>query len=151
VYGQTVHLAIGRALVRGEPADAAVRAAIARTGLAQHARAAIADVARAVAALAALGLPAAATCLRLEYPIAGVAADGALLAGYVDLVAAQPEGVVVLDFKTDAPPTASAPIPASYLAQVGGYAAALERALAATPVRCGLLYTADGEIRWVPR
>ena len=41
--------------------------------------------------------------LRLEYPIATGEA-GTLLLGYLDLLAAKDGGVVVVDFKTDAPP-----------------------------------------------
>jgi ATP-dependent helicase/nuclease subunit A len=89
--------------------------------------------------------------LRLEYPVAA-ARDGALLQGYVDLVAARGGELVVLDFKTDAPPPGhvgdSHP---AYVEQVRSYARILvELGLAAaSAVRCGLLFTADGGVRWV--
>ncbi|HEY6003527.1 MAG TPA: PD-(D/E)XK nuclease family protein, partial [Anaeromyxobacter sp.] len=91
--------------------------------------------------------------LRLEYPVAQ-ARDGRLLAGYADLVAADRRGLAVVDFKTDAPPAAdvAASHPA-YVEQVRTYARVLEDLGLAPPgtVRAGLLFTAEGAIRWVAR
>ncbi len=78
-----------------------------------------------------------------------------LAGGYVDLLAAEPEGgLAVVDFKTDAPPGAGAD-PAvthpGYVEQVRLYARLLaDLGLAeAGRVRAGLLFTAEGTIRWV--
>jgi ATP-dependent helicase/nuclease subunit A len=147
-FGETVHLAIGLALDTGQPAAEVVRRAVARTGLAAHRAAAVDDVTRAVAALGALGI-APGAAYRLEYPIAGRAPGGELVAGYVDLVAALPDGLVVLDFKTDRPPTTEDLMPQPYIDQVQGYASVLERALGTAPIRRGLLFTADGAVRWL--
>jgi ATP-dependent helicase/nuclease subunit A len=130
-----------------------VRRAAARSGLAEHLEEAIGDVARALAVLRAEGLggplgPA----LRLEYPIAGAGEGGLLLAGYVDLLAAPPGRLDVIDFKTDAPP--AGPVEASYpayAAQVRTYGRLLAAAGLAQSraLRCGLLFTADGVIHWI--
>lgn len=152
VFGDTVHRAIGLALADGLSGADAVSAAIAHTGLPEHHAEAATDVERALATLRAEGL-----CrkpgpdLQLEYPIAGVIAPGQLVSGYVDLLATAAADLVLLDFKTDAPPMAGAIEPA-YLAQVSTYAQLVTTSgLAGTrQLRCGLLYTADGNIRWVP-
>jgi ATP-dependent exoDNAse (exonuclease V) beta subunit len=88
--------------------------------------------------------------VQLEYPVAGLQSGGVLLSGYIDLVAVTADRLDVIDFKTDAPPGAVAEYPA-YAEQVRTYAALLEAAGVARgrAVRCGLLFTADGRIRWV--
>jgi ATP-dependent helicase/nuclease subunit A len=153
VFGDTVHLAIGVAL--REPSRAppeAVALAALETGLAAHLAEAAQDVARALRALEAEGLrrpPG--PDLRLEYPVAA-ARQGTLLAGYLDLLAARGGETVVVDFKTDAPPRgelqASHP---AYLEQVKSYGRILVELGVARQgaVRCGLLFTADGVMRWV--
>jgi ATP-dependent exoDNAse (exonuclease V) beta subunit len=155
VFGDTVHLAIGLAL--RDPAlgpAAAVDRAAAATGLAKRRAEAAEDVARALSALEREGLrrpPG--PDLQLEYPVAQ-ARDGRLVAGYVDLVAAGAGGVAILDFKTDAPPAVDvAQAHPAYAEQVRTYARMLEDAGLATAgaVRAGLLFTADGTIRWLPR
>lgn len=78
-----------------------------------------------------------------------------LVGGYVDLLVAEPEGgLAVVDFKTDAPPGAGADPAAThpgYVEQVRLYARLLsDLGLAgAGRVRSGLLFTAEGSIRWV--
>lgn len=148
-FGQTVHAAIGAVLTGPRTLDEAVQAAATRHGLDTHLREAREDVARALDTLRSLRIDEAPHCL--EYAIAGVSPGGGLIAGYADLVVVPPAGpLLIIDFKTDAPPSAFAPIPRSYVEQVHGYAHALERALAlASPPRAGLLFTADGEIRWL--
>jgi len=149
VFGETVHLAIGLALQAGKLPQDAVTSAAARTALTAHLSQAIEDVVRALAALQALGVSHREGVYRLEYPIAGVVPGGDLVAGYIDLVAARADGSIVLDFKTDAPPASEDEIPQAYFDQVLGYAGALERALGTGPIRAGLLFTADGAVRWL--
>jgi ATP-dependent helicase/nuclease subunit A len=155
-FGDTVHRAIGLALADGTLApDAAVARAARETALREHLDEAAADVRRALDALEAEGLRSApGPMLRLEYPVAH-AADGKLLTGYVDLLAVRGGRPVVLDFKTDAPP-GDEPVEtshAAYVEQVRSYARILEALTVAPPgtVRCGLLFTAEGRVRWVPR
>jgi ATP-dependent helicase/nuclease subunit A len=151
IFGETVHLAIGLVLREGLAASAAVAGAARRAGLASRLADATVDVERAVAALRELGVARGAPWLQLEYPVAGIGRHGELVSGYVDLVvrsrAADPE-VTVIDFKTDLAPAAGDAIPARYDDQVRGYAHALAHGLG-TSVRAGLLYTADGGIRWL--
>jgi ATP-dependent helicase/nuclease subunit A len=172
LFGDAVHAAIGHALRDPDlgPAGAVARAAAA-TGLSGHHAEAAGDVERALAALEREGLrrPPGGD-LRLEYPV-DAAREGTLLSGYVDLVglrgagsastgrvATGPAGagdgaeVVVLDFKTDAPPRGEvAGVHPAYVEQVRTYGRMLvDSGLAREgSVRCGLLYTADGAIRWV--
>ncbi len=149
VFGETVHVAIGLALQAGQLAQDAVRSAATRTALTAYMPQAIEDVVRALAALHSLGVSTHEGVYRLEYPVAGLVPGGDLVAGYVDLVAALAEGIIVLDFKTDAPPASEDQIPQAYLDQVRGYADVLEGALGTGPIRAGLLFTADGAVRWL--
>jgi ATP-dependent exoDNAse (exonuclease V) beta subunit len=55
----------------------------------------------------------------------------------------------LLDFKTDAPPEDHERLPDRYVDQVLGYAGVVARAWS-LPVDAGLLYTADGSVRWLP-
>ncbi len=133
--------------------DRAARSAAA-SGLAEHRAEAAEDVARALAALEKAGLRRApGPDLQLEYPVAQ-ARNGRLLVGYVDLLAADSSGLVVVDFKTDAPPAGDvAATHAAYVEQVRSYARILEELglAAAGTVRAGLLFTAEQEIRWIER
>ncbi|HYG67071.1 MAG TPA: 3'-5' exonuclease, partial [Anaeromyxobacteraceae bacterium] len=154
-FGDTVHRAIGVALADAAlAAEVAVARAARETGLAAHLAEAADDVRRALAALEAEGLrrPPGST-LRLEYPVAH-AEGGLLLTGYVDLLAIGDGAPVVIDFKTDAPP-GDAPVEAThpaYAEQVRSYARILEALgiAAAGTIRGGLLFTAEGRIRWLP-
>lgn len=70
--------------------------------------------------------------------------------GYVDLIAATADRLDVLDFKTDAPP--ALPVQTAYpeyVAQVSLYGRLLPGIVGARDSRLGLLFTADGGIRWV--
>jgi hypothetical protein len=142
-FGTTVHQAIG--LVLGEPTlrvEEAVRRAARATGLDSHFEDAVADVRRAVAALDREGLARVPGAdLQLEYPIAGAWDGGRLLSGYIDLVA------VTEDRPTD-PVQGVYP---EYAAQVAAYCRLLDAAgvPGSRRVRGGLLFTADGEIRWL--
>jgi len=154
LFGSAVHHAIGIVLRdSGITAQAAVRRAAGRYGLAEHLDDAAADVARALDALRAAGLARApGEDLQLEYPIAGACDGDLLVSGYIDLVAAGDGAVDVIDFKTDAPP--QGPVEQAYpkyAAQVRAYGRLLAGAgvLTGRRLRCGLLFTADGIIRWV--
>jgi ATP-dependent helicase/nuclease subunit A len=120
-FGEVVHAAIGHVLEDGNTAETAVDRAADSAGLQRHRAHAIADVERTVATLAELGIrhmdP---SSWRLEYPIAGRSGADELVAGYVDLVAVVPHARLVLDFKTDEPPSAAAEIAPAYLTQVLG-------------------------------
>jgi len=153
LFGDAVHAAVGLALAEpGLPPAEAVARAARPLGLTANLAEAAEDVARALAALEREGL-----CrvpgpdLRLEYPVAA-ARDGLLLSGYVDLLALRDGAVVVVDFKTDAPPEGdvveSHP---AYAEQVRSYGRILRELGVAreAEVRCGLLFTADGGLRWV--
>lgn len=66
--------------------------------------------------------------------------------GYIDVVVAKGDELVVIDFKTDAAPLGPvAQTHAEHVEQVGTYA----RMLGAAKVRGGLLFTQDGGVRWV--
>jgi ATP-dependent helicase/nuclease subunit A len=152
-FGDAVHRAIGSFLGgHAGTIDEAVEKAARSAGLNQWHAEARDDVSRTLQALAQLGLtpPVAATTVKLEYPVAAPADHGTLLLGYVDLVFRTPDGLTVIDFKTDAPPARPGRIEAThpeYVTQVQAYARLL-RPLAAR-IRAGLLFTGDGEVRWV--
>lgn len=141
-----------------EPGSSVVEAvwrAAMHTGLAAHVDEAADDVQRALAALRAEGIGGPLSAgLQIEYPVAGLQDHGILLSGYIDLVAVTDETLVVIDFKTDAPP--AGPVEATYPAyvrQVAAYTRLLQTAGVGTGrrVRYGLLFTADGSIRWCKR
>jgi ATP-dependent exoDNAse (exonuclease V) beta subunit len=84
--------------------------------------------------------------------MAGTWEGGKLVSGYIDVVAATADRLDVIDVKTDQPPTGAATHAyPGYAGQVRAYARLLEAAgvTAGRHVRCGLLFTADGVIRWV--
>ena len=152
-FGDAVHRAIGSFLGgHAGTIDQAVEKAARSSGLKQWHAEARDDVSRTIQTLAQLGLtsPVAGTTVKLEYPVAAPADDGTLLRGYIDLVFCTPDGLTVIDFKTDAPPAGPGRIEAThpeYVAQVQAYARQL-KPLAAR-IRAGLLFTGDGEVRWV--
>jgi len=153
VFGDTVHRAIGISLREpGLDPERAVRMTIRETGLGDHLAEAAADVARALSTLEATGLRRVpGDDLRLEYPVA-LGRDGMLLQGYIDLLGWRDDVVTVVDFKTDAPPPGDvAATYASYVEQVRSYCRILVELGVARPgaVKCGLLFTADGRMRWV--
>jgi ATP-dependent exoDNAse (exonuclease V) beta subunit len=150
VFGETVHLAIGFALQASTRADDAVKRAAVRTSLNAHRQQATEDVVRTLATLRSLGVSAGGGAYRLEYPISGLAASGDLVAGYADLVMELAGGILLLDFKTDAPPDTEDQIPQAYIDQVRGYAGVLAQILGTSSISAGLLFTADGGVRWVP-
>ncbi len=140
VFGNVVHAAIGLCL-RGDAPEVAVERVAPRFELEGLRAEAAADVRRAVETLRSERLVNETT--RLEYPISTSADDATLLIGNADLVTWSANAIVVIDFKTDAPEKPSV----SYLAQVRAYGSAISKGLG-RPVRCGLLFTADGGLRW---
>lgn len=150
VFGAAVHVAVGLALRSATSIGEAVRRAAVCTGLVSHLDDAAEDVRRALAALGVLGVLGVRTesVYRLDYPVAGITETGDLRAGYADLLASVEDGMILLDFKTDAPPRPGLPVPQRYMDQVQGYVDVLVRALGA-PIRGGLLFTADGGVRWL--
>jgi ATP-dependent helicase/nuclease subunit A len=154
LFGTTVHHAIGILLRHADlTAEEATRRAAERTGLAEHLDDAVADVARALDGLRAEGLlrPLGAG-FQLEYPVAGAPKAGELLSGYIDLVGVTDGRIDVVDFKTDTPP--EGPVEQTYpayVAQVRRYGRLLEETgiVGGLSLRCGLLFTADGGIRWL--
>jgi ATP-dependent helicase/nuclease subunit A len=154
LFGTVVHAAIGLVLHdEGLSIEEAVRRAAGHAGLDEHLDDADADVGRAIETLRAEGLARRpGSDLQLEYPVAGLGDGGLLLTGYVDLVSATDDRLDVLDFKTDAPPAGTVgEVYPAYAWQAATYGQLLSAAGVAPgrPLRCGLLFTADGGIRWV--
>ncbi len=154
LFGTTVHHAIELVLRDStlKPEEAAHRAAQ-RFGLQDHLPEYMADVTRTLDSLRTEGLarPLGPT-LQVEYPVAAAWEGGQLLGGYIDLVSATDGRLDVLDFKTDSPPPG--PVEQTYPEYAGqvktyGHLLEITGALGAHQLRCGLLFTADGGIRWV--
>src|SRR5918992_851032 len=74
---------------------------------------------------------------------------GAVLEGFVDLLYETPDGLVVVDYKTDALADDAAIDAAAdrYRPQLGAYVLALESALGMPVSRCVLLFLAGGRAR----
>jgi ATP-dependent helicase/nuclease subunit A len=156
LFGTTVHQALGLALRQGDGFDVreAVRRAAQLTGLEEHLDEAIADLTRTLAALQAEGLVRPiGSDLQVEYPVAAAWENGRLLSGYIDLVGATDQRLHVIDLKTDTPPQGMAVDQAypEYVAQARAYGRllAMTGILGHRELRCGLLFTADGGIRWL--
>jgi len=153
-FGSTVHHALALLVQRlaHDTRDAVTRAA-ARFGLVERLEEAVADVERALTALRGEGLEGPeGPGLRVEYPVAGAWEGGTLVSGYVDVLAATDAGLAIIDLKTDQPPAGAAATDyPAYAGQVRAYARLLEASgvTAGRRLRCGLLFTADGIIRWV--
>jgi len=153
LFGTTVHHAMGLLLRdTGVTPEDAIRRAAQRTGLDVHLDEAVADAKRALETLRAEGLARpVGPELQIEYPVAAAWEGGQLLSGYIDLVGANDEQVDVIDFKTDAPP--EGPVERAYpeyAVQVLVYGRVLEETgvVGDRRLRCGLLFTGDGGIRW---
>jgi ATP-dependent helicase/nuclease subunit A len=153
-FGSTVHSAIG-SLLRdpGLTTEEAVGRAAARFGLTEHLADAVGDVTRALNALRSEGLARSiGRDLQIEYPIAGAWDGGQLRSGYIDLIGLTDDRLDVIDFKTDAPPEgALANVYPDYAGQIWLYGALLTAAglTRGRRLRCGVLFTADGIIRWL--
>jgi ATP-dependent helicase/nuclease subunit A len=153
-FGNVVHQAIGLVLRNEKISEReAVERAAKLYGLMEHLAEAVSDVTRALEALGAAGLGGSpGPNLQLEYPVAGEWTEGQLANGYIDLVAVRDGHVTVIDFKTDTPPPG--PVEQAYpnyAAQVGIYGKLLDAAgvLKGRRLGRGLLFTADGAIRWI--
>ncbi|MDX2234709.1 MAG: double-strand break repair helicase AddA [Hyphomonadaceae bacterium] len=81
---------------------------------------------------------------RAEAPIVATLAGGVVVRGAIDRMVAAPDGVLLLDYKTDRPPPARAEDAAPrILAQMAAYRAAVRLIFPGRPVRAALLWT-DG-------
>lgn len=150
VFGAAVHRALQLVLERGLHAEVAIELAGAALSTVMERAEALADVRRALVGLGGEGLLG--HTLRLEYPIAGAVSGQSLLVGAIDLLAVSDTMVSIVDFKTDAPPREAVEVShAGYVEQIKTYASLLQRsgAFAGRSVRCGLLFTAEGTLRWV--
>jgi ATP-dependent exoDNAse (exonuclease V) beta subunit len=127
--------------------EAWVRVAAREHELAEHLDEAAADVVRALEVARSLG-----GAPQLEYPICMAADGGRLLVGFIDLVVERDGEVLVVDFKTDAPPPAGTSLAAypEYERQLAMYVEALRAAglVGSRKVRAGLAFTATGEVLW---
>jgi ATP-dependent exoDNAse (exonuclease V) beta subunit len=81
-----------------------------------------------------------------EVPVAAVV-DGVTIEGFVDLLVEGPDGLVVVDYKTDRPPDDRSldELMAKYRVQGAAYALALERVLGRPVARCAFVFARVGE------
>ncbi len=78
-----------------------------------------------------------------EAPIAATLPDGRVVAGTVDRLLVEDDGVSVIDFKTGRVPADADQIPAAHRAQMSAYADALGVIFPGRAIRSALLYTAE--------
>ena len=67
-----------------------------------------------------------------------------LVSGYIDLLVTSSSPTLIIDFKTDVPPLSACDISQLYVQQMKAY-----QAMIGQPSQAGLLFTADGFIRWL--
>jgi ATP-dependent helicase/nuclease subunit A len=86
---------------------------------------------------------------RAEVELVVTAEDGTPQTLRADLLAVRPEGVLIVDYKTNAKVPAT--VPAAYIRQLAGYRRAAERLWPGRPVRTALLWTAatPPRLQWV--
>lgn len=150
VFGTAVHRALELILKKKLDPNVAAAQAVREGVIEELLPSVLEDVGRAYAALEGAGLLR--HELQTEYPVAGSVDKATLVSGIIDLLVAAPDGLCLIDFKTDAAPRGDvrAEYP-GYVEQVHAYA----RVLGQTGVpglqvtRTGLLFTADGGLRWV--
>jgi ATP-dependent helicase/nuclease subunit A len=91
---------------------------------------------------------------RGEVEIAGsvaTAGSEAVVSGRIDRLAVSPEGVFIVDYKTDREPPASLDlVPRAYLAQLATYAVMLKKLYPGRPLRAALLWTETPALMDVP-
>ena len=151
-FGTVVHGALERCVrERGVSAEEAVERVAGEVGLREHRDEAVGDVVRGLEALEREGLLGeVGASLRVEYPVSGPGEKGTVLLGYVDLVRVEGGEVTVIDFKTDRPPDGAVEeVMPGYVEQVRMYGELLREGGVGREVRCGLLFTGDGGVRWV--
>jgi ATP-dependent helicase/nuclease subunit A len=74
-----------------------------------------------------------------------------LVSGKIDRIAVEDGRVILLDFKTDyAPPASAADIPEQYLTQMALYRAIIQPLYPDKPIECALLYTASANLIPLP-
>jgi ATP-dependent exoDNAse (exonuclease V) beta subunit len=155
IFGNVVHHALAQLLgCPGLALAAAVERAASLDGLAEHVDEAMADVQRALNALEKMGIkPGQDGNIYLEYAVAGRWGEGEIISGYIDLISVAENCIDVIDFKTDLPPSGNveSAFP-EYVAQIRAYGRLLSAAgmTGNRMLRCGLLFTADGSVNWVP-
>jgi ATP-dependent helicase/nuclease subunit A len=81
-----------------------------------------------------------------EAPLAATLPDGRVIAGTVDRLLVEHDGVSVIDFKTGRVPASEAQIPNSHLAQMRAYAEALRVIFPGREIRAALLYTSGPKL-----
>jgi ATP-dependent helicase/nuclease subunit A len=149
-FGTAVHRAVELVLSRGLTTQEAATRAAKELAVEPLRDMLVEDVTRARTALERAGLLQHA--FQVEYPLAGSVAGETLVSGFIDLLVDTPDGLCVIDFKTDAAPRGDVreEYP-GYVEQVRSYAELLHRsrAFASNVARAGLLFTADGSLRWV--
>jgi ATP-dependent helicase/nuclease subunit A len=150
VFGTSVHRALELLLKQRLSAEIATQRAVRENAVEALSATVLEDVTRTYAALQNAGLLE--HTLQLEYPVAGSVEEDTLVSGFVDLLVAQPDGLSVIDFKTDAAPRGDVRDEyRAYVEQVRAYARVLEAS--GVPelrvARAGLLFTADGGLRWL--
>jgi len=154
VFGLAVHRSL-ELILNGAIDDLSLAVSLAaqEAGLTEHLAEAEADTQRAMDALRGIGiLDHADATLVTEYPLAMAWNGGKLMTGYIDLLVLKATEAMVIDFKTDAPPSGSvfASFP-QYATQLRLYGEMVRAAgmIGERDLRLGLLFTASGELHWL--
>ena len=75
----------------------------------------------------------------------------ALVSGQIDRLVVTPDEILIVDYKTNlAPPASAGDAPASYVRQLALYRDVLARLYPGKPVRCALLWTETATIMEIP-
>ncbi|TDH61122.1 double-strand break repair helicase AddA [Dankookia rubra] len=150
--GRVIHALLQHLPERPEAErEAAARRFLARPG---HGLSEAEQAETAAEVLALLSAPDAAAAFApgslAEAPIAG-RVGGRLVAGQVDRLVVTPRRVVVLDYKTNRPPPATAgQVPELYLRQMAAYRAVLRQAFPGRAVDCVLVWTYGARLMPLP-
>ena len=150
--GQLIHALLQHlpSLPEAERYGAAVRF-LKRPGhdLPPGAAAEIADETMAVLTHPALA-PAFGPDSRAEVPLTGLVGD-AVVGGLVDRLAVLPDRLLLVDFKTNRrPPATAEATPAAYLRQMASYRAVLRAIFPDRPVVCALIWTREARLVTLP-